>query len=195
MHINVSSQHMSVHHNVHDYTKRQLTNIINKYFEHAISGHVNFAPVNTHIQCSISVNDGIKNHLLIFAQGLSDEIYNSFDITLAKLQKQLRKYRSKIKSHHNQIKVSDVEALNNATKYIMSPITEAEEGAEEEIQNNPLIIEERSITIPRLNVGEAVMQMDLQGLPALMFTNASTNKMNVVYYRKDGNISWIEAKD
>ena len=38
------------------------------------------------------------------------------------------------------------------------------------------------------------MKMDLENLPALMFENIKTNRINVVYYRKDGNISWVDSK-
>lgn len=41
---------------------------------------------------------------------------------------------------------------------------------------------------------EALMKMDLENLPALMFKNAATNRMNIVYYRRDGNISWVDSK-
>jgi hypothetical protein len=38
------------------------------------------------------------------------------------------------------------------------------------------------------------MKMDLENLPALMFENIKNNRINIVYYRKDGNISWVDSK-
>jgi len=196
MHIIISSQHIQLHPNVHKYVEDKLINIVTKYFEHAISSHVNFVEHNKIIECSISVNDGIKKHLLLFAHSSSDDIYASCDLALAKLEKQLRKYKSKIKNHHNKIKASSLEISESATKYILSPIPSEEENFIEsnEEEDNPLIIEERNIEIGTLTVSQAVMRMDLQSLPALMFKNSKTNKMNIVYYRRDGNIAWIEAK-
>ena len=60
--------------------------------------------------------------------------------------------------------------------------------------DNPLIIEERGVQIASLSVAAAVMRMDLQNLPALMFKNAKTNKINLVYYRRDGNIAWVVSE-
>ena len=37
------------------------------------------------------------------------------------------------------------------------------------------------------------MAMDLANLPALVFINEETGNINVVYHRKDGNISWIDT--
>ncbi len=62
------------------------------------------------------------------------------------------------------------------------------------VYDNPVIIAEKSVEILTLSVSGAVMKMDLENLPALMFQNSHTNRMNVVYYRRDGNISWIDSK-
>jgi len=40
-----------------------------------------------------------------------------------------------------------------------------------------------------------VMRMDLADLPALMFYNSSSGRLNVVYRRVDGNISWVDPED
>ena len=197
MQVVISSQHIQIHHNVHSYVEDKLQTIVTKYFEQAINSHVNFAEHNKIIECSISVNDGVKKHLLVFAHASSDDIYASFDLAIAKINKQLKKYKSKIKNHHHVIKASIVENSQAATKYILKPIEEEEIEdfvENDEVENNPAIIEERNIQINTLTVSQAVMRMDLESLPALMFKNIKTNKMNVVYYRKDGNIAWIEAK-
>ena len=52
----------------------------------------------------------------------------------------------------------------------------------------------RSTEIGTMTVSEAVMKMDLQDLPALMFFNSAHGRLNVVYRRADGNISWIDPE-
>ena len=59
--------------------------------------------------------------------------------------------------------------------------------------DNPVIVAEKATKILKLSVGQAVMKMDLEDLPALMFRNVKTDRINVVYYRKDGNISWVDS--
>ena len=39
------------------------------------------------------------------------------------------------------------------------------------------------------------MRMDLADLPALMFYNAGSGRLNVVYRRVDGNISWVDPQE
>ena len=60
--------------------------------------------------------------------------------------------------------------------------------------DNPAIIAEKPTQVLPISVGEAVMKMDLENLPALMFENVKTGRINVVYYRRDGNISWVDSK-
>ena len=57
----------------------------------------------------------------------------------------------------------------------------------------PIIIAEMGTKIPSLSVGEAVMQMELQGAAVLVFRNEGQKTgVNIVYRREDGNIGWID---
>ena len=60
--------------------------------------------------------------------------------------------------------------------------------------DNPVIVAEKATKILKLSVGQAVMKMDLQDLPALMFFNSAHGRLNVVYRRADGNISWVDPE-
>ena len=55
-----------------------------------------------------------------------------------------------------------------------------------------MIIAEMQTKIATLSVGEAVMQMELSGAPALVFKKEGKDGVNVVYRREDGNIGWID---
>ena len=56
-----------------------------------------------------------------------------------------------------------------------------------------MIIAEMETKLQSLSVGEAVMQMELAGVPVLVFRNEKQGSgVNVVYRRDDGNIGWID---
>ena len=101
----------------------------------------------------------------------------------------MRKYKSKLNNHHRGFKTSELSS--DAVKYVIS--SKGEEEQEFDV-DNPAIVAEKPTQVLPLTVGEAVMKMDLENLPALMFENAKTGRVNVVYYRKDGNISWVDSK-
>lgn len=186
MQVQVSGQHISIGASLEEYVKERVTLIVNKYFDQAIKANIHFAKDSFLKKCEILVNEGTGRNILLKSTHECDDIYSSFDQALAKLEKQLRKYKSKIKDHH-KTKLSD--AVAEGTKYIISPHTE-----EDHLQENPVTIAEKPYHVDNLSVAEAIMRMDLESLPALMFKNKQNNRMNMVYYRKDGNIAWVDSK-
>jgi hypothetical protein len=59
--------------------------------------------------------------------------------------------------------------------------------------DHSVIVAEQVTQIDRLTVSEAVMRLDLEHLPVLMFRNSGSGGLNVVYRRSDGNVGWIDA--
>ncbi len=54
------------------------------------------------------------------------------------------------------------------------------------------VIAERPAEILRLTLDEALMHIDLEDQPALMFRHRDSGRMNVVYRRDDGTFGWID---
>jgi ribosomal subunit interface protein len=192
MQVSVSGQHLSIGLSLQEYVKERMGGSIKKYFDHAPSATVHFNKQNHHFSCDIVVNDGTGRHIVIKSNASSDDVYFAFDAALSKIEKQLRKYKSKLKDHSSKMKVSEV--IPTTTKYVISPTKIDDEVEDQEIDlDNPVIVAEKATKILKLSVGQAVMKMDLEDLPALMFRNVKTDRINVVYYRKDGNISWVDS--
>lgn len=192
--INISGQHISIGQSLQTYVEDSLKAAVSKYFDHATSANINFTKSGHEFVCDVVVNDGTGRHTVIKSRCRSDDIYSAFDSALSKASRQLRKYKSKLKSRHDRIKVSEVSP--EAIKYTINANPADKSGADDSHEidvDNPVIIAEQPTKILKLSVGEAVMHMDLQNLPALMFENSSTGRTNVVYYRKDGNIAWVDS--
>ncbi|MDX1923751.1 MAG: ribosome-associated translation inhibitor RaiA [Rickettsiaceae bacterium] len=187
MDIRISGQHFSLGDSLKNHAITRLKEVGEKYFENAISGVVHFSKQSYITTCDINFNEGTGRHIVIKSSAECDDPYSAFDQALAKLEKQLRKYKSKIKNHHFA-KIS--ENFIDGTEYVINPYSE-----EEETGHGPVTIAERAEKIGKYSVAEAVMKMDLENLPALMFKNASNDRINIVYYRKDGNISWVDPRE
>ena len=193
MQVLVSGQHLSIGASLQEYVKDRITSAIKKYFDHAPTATVHFIKQNYEFLCDIIVNDGTGRHTVIKSNAANNDVYSAFDIALSRIETQLRKYKSKLKDHSNRMKLS--EAVPDAAKYVIEPVSSDNHEKSDDIDfDNPVIIAEKAVKILKLSVGQAVMKMDLENLPALMFENAKTNRINVVYYRKDGNISWIDSQ-
>lgn len=192
MQISISGQHIAIGSLIQDYVRNRTLQVAEKYFSNIISANIHFSKHGFQFVCDIVVNDGTGRHMVLKGNATSDDLYSSFDVAISRLEKQLRKYKSKLKDRHERIKLSEAAAYQ-ATKYTITP-HQHEDEHDSVTDDNPVIIAEKSVEILTLSVSEAVMKMDLENLPALMFYNIHSNRINVVYYRKDNNISWIDSK-
>jgi ribosomal subunit interface protein len=186
MQIIVSGKHLDVGSALHDYVESSLQDTVKKYFENAVSADVVFTKIRHLFKVDILVNEGTGTHLVIKSSAEDDDAYSSFDLAVARIAKQLRKYKGRIKDHQKTRVDKEMNAFG-ATKYVLSSeLNEMSSGEE-----TPVIIAEKPTEIETLTVSDAVMRMDLGQLPAVMFINKKTLAVNVVYRRQDGNISWI----
>ncbi|HJV65068.1 MAG TPA: ribosome-associated translation inhibitor RaiA [Geomonas sp.] len=113
----------------------------------------------------------------------SNDMYASLDAVSDKIDKQLRRFKERIKAH----KPTEGRA-RNVQKAIVeaSSIEEAKE---------PVIIKTKSFSMKPMSVEEAVMQMELLHKDFLVYTESSTENINVVYRRKDGNYGLIAPEN
>ena len=100
MQVIVSGQGVSIGQALQEYVKEKLTNHVVKYFEHAIEAHVVFHKQSVFFKADIVIRDGTGMHLPIKGDDEADDVYVAFDKALARAEHQLRKYKTKIKSHH-----------------------------------------------------------------------------------------------
>ncbi len=189
MKITVSGQHMDLGEAFRTHIEGAIQTNVTKYFENAVNANVSVSKDRHHLfTTEIVVNEGTGTGVVIKGNGQDSDAYRSFDSALAKIEKQLRRYKSRIREHQKDKEARL--AFYDATKYIMSPFADGEDAAHK--QEAPAIIAEMEIKIEKLTVGDAVMKMDLLDVPALMFINSKTGRINQVYYRKDGNIAWVD---
>lgn len=193
MQITVSGKHLEIGTALQEYVVAELESVVTKYFEHAISADVVFSKERHLFKSDIIVNEGTGTNILIKGSANDDDVYSAFDLCSAKIEKQLRRYKRRIKDHHKTRLDKDNIEMLPATKYILSSDVDSNEGESEEFNDAPLIIAEKPTEIETLTVSDAVMRMDLGQLPALMFINKKSGSINVVYRREDGNISWIDS--
>ncbi len=205
MQVRITGSDINVRENLAEYVEEHLKKETQKYFENAVDGEVHFLKDGPHmIRSTITINEGIKGGIVVKSDGVAGETYGAFNEALEKSAKQLRRYKRKIKNYRRQgLGIKEVEPVNydtfSARKYVIPPynLDAFADMQEQEAQDesNINVINEKSTDIERLSVNEAIMKMDLANLPALAFVNKENNRINVVYNRKDGNISWVDPKN
>ena len=185
------------------YIEDKINKEILKYFDSAVESSVFCTKENDKFKINLSVNDGSKRGIITKSLAESDDAYTAFDLALTKMTKQLRKNKGKMRSYRR--KLADLKAKNSDLPYILadrwiireenSKVLKNIENVEpDEVTLNLNVIEEKEAEIEELTLSEALMKMDLINLPAYMFINKDNGKINVVYKRNDGNITWINPK-
>jgi hypothetical protein len=124
------------------------------------------------------------------AKGHAAEIYAAFESCREKMDKQLRRYKRRLRDHHRD-RVTPVE-FDGGSSYILAANEDHGDNEPESLQ--PMIIAEMETKVPTVSVGEAVMQLELAGQRMVVFRNSKHGGVNVVYRREDGNVGWIDPR-
>lgn len=167
-----------------------------KYFNHATSSKVTFSREgHGHGLIRVTMSYLVGKNILINAEGEAAEAYAAFDQALEKAAKRLRRYKRRLRDHHERIEKSPELEMIKARDYVLAQEAERETAEEQDNADEghePVVVAEMTTDIETLSVSEAVMRLDLSGQGAMMFRNASNQNLNMVYRRPDGNIGWID---
>ena len=189
MNVQINGKQIDVGNSLSSHSKNKVTELIQKYSNFATDSTITFSKDRHEYFCDISIH--LATGMTVQAKGKATEIYDSFENSREKISKQLRRYKRRLKNHHNDRKYP-IE-FSNAHLYVISTPNENNDSNEKE-SLKPLIIAEMQKKIPTISVGEAVMQMELSGSNMLIFNNSSHQKINVIHIREDGNIGWVDPE-
>jgi ribosomal subunit interface protein len=186
MRYQISGKQIDIGMSLQTHVRTELDEVVQKYAERPTDALVVFSKSAHEFSCEATVH--LSTGLIATAKAKDTEIYAAFNSCCAKMEKQLRRYKRRLKDHHKD-RTQPVE-LFGGSSYILASEDGAEQSEPETLQ--PVIVAEMEAKIPSLSVGEAVMQMELAGVPVLVFRNENKDGVNVVYRRDDGNIGWID---
>ena len=195
MKIKVSGKGMDVGKSLHDHISTAMEEAMTKYTDRVTSADAVVTKEANQFRVDIHGNLGTHAGVVVRSHALGSDVYATFGSALEKAEKQLRRYKRRI-SNHQKLSHGGAEAQFDAplkgVKYVI-PADYAEN--DDEAANPGMVIAEKPTNIATLTVSEAVMRMDLEHLPALLFYNTAHGRLNVVYRREDGNISWVDPTE
>jgi ribosomal subunit interface protein len=188
MTLRVSGKNIDIGDALRSHVLQRIEAIAVKYFDGSVSGHVTLEPEGSgyRTDCALHLSSGMTLH----AEAAAHEPYASFDQAAGRIEKRLRRYKGRLKSHHaagNGVG-SETIGQTSANYVIASP-----DGDAEEIHDfNPVVIAETTSRLRDLSVSAAVMDLDLTGSPVIVFRHAGNGRVNIVYRRLDGHIGWVD---
>ena len=188
MQITIQGKQIDLGNALREHVQGKMEDVNSKFFNHATFATVTFSReghghglVRTHI--TLQVGKAIK----ILADATEGDAYLSFDRASEKIAEQLRRYKQRLRDHHDRLEQLPDGDGQSAREHVLA------DGHEDVPHgDDPPIIAEMATNIETLSVSEAVMRMDLANLPALLFRNASHEGLNMVYRRPDGNVGWVD---
>jgi putative sigma-54 modulation protein len=176
MQITTTFRHMDASEALKSYAEEKLSRV-QKYIDEPVTVQVFLTVEKIRHIAEITIT---AKGITIKASEETNDMYAAVDAVLDKIERQLRRYKEKIKAHKPSSSASE--------RKISKSIVEAESLGQKE----PVIIKTKTFSIKPMSVDEAVMQMDLMHKDFLVFTDSVTEGINVIYRRKDGNYGLIE---
>ena len=120
-----------------------------------------------------------KNVILRSESSADDNLFLAIDKALAKMERQIRKHRTKLGKNLRE------EAFAEIPEYI-------EEDTEEEAERK--VVRKKTFPVRPMSVEDATIEMELLGHSFFVFVNIDTERTNVLYLRKDGNLGLLEPE-
>jgi len=155
-----------------DYIEEKLGKL-DKYLKDSESIRANVVVKVKNINQIVEITIPLKN-IILRSEESQDDFYKAVDKTVDKLERQIRKNKTRLSKH------------SKVSKEIIIEDTEVEEDKEN-------IIKRKKIEIKPMNEEEAILQMELLGHEFYMYMDSEKDKHCVVYKRKDGGYGILES--
>lgn len=150
---------------------------LDKYFMEEVEAKVTASHQKN--QMKVEVTIPFKTGI-IRAEAQDIDLYNGLDTVIEKLNKQLSKQKQRMERKH-----SDTIRYESIEEYVPS---------EDEIQEEEKIVKRKAFEYKPMSEEDAILQMELLGHDFFVFDNFETEKVAVLYKRKDGHYGLIEHK-
>ncbi|GAB2322940.1 ribosome-associated translation inhibitor RaiA [Alkalibacterium sp. m-11] len=184
---NVRGENIEVTQAIREYVEKKVGKI-EKYFKDVpeANAHVN---LKTYSDKTAKVEVTIPlPYVVLRAEETSPDLYGSVDLVIDKLERQMRKYKTKINRKNRRSQ--GVVAHQQAESDLWADLN-IEGDDEEELSAS--IVRTKRLSLKPMDAEEAVLQMDMLGHNFFIFEDADTNGTSIVYKRKDGKYGLIET--
>ena len=180
MQVSVTFRHMDATEALKAHAAEKVSRI-EKYIHTPTDAHVVLSVEKHQHRAEINV---VANGMRVRGEDSSGDMYGSIDGAAAKIEKQLKRYRDKLAGH----KAREGHAIKVQYNILKAHAPEAEV----QVGTHHAIVETKEVDARPMIVEEAIMQMELLHDDFLVFLNAKSNAVNVIYRRKDGNYGLVE---
>lgn len=175
---NIRGENVEVTDAIWDYVVKRISKL-QKFFEDSVeaTAHVNLKvyPNRTYkVEVTIPLP-----YLTLRAEETSNDMYGSVDLVTDKLERQIRKYKTKVNRKSREKGLKNLEFVPSD---------------DDSVSDELKIVRTKQVSLKPMDPEEAVLQMDMLGHDFFVFQDAETNGTSIVYRRRDGRSGLIEAE-
>ncbi|MGG5251978.1 ribosome hibernation-promoting factor, HPF/YfiA family [Neobacillus sp. SM06] len=180
MNYNVRGENIEVTPAIREYVEKKVAKL-ERYFTEAPE-----ATVNVNLRFNQDKTSKVEitipmPQLVLRAEETNADMYAAIDLIVDKLERQIRKHKTKVNRKFRE--------KGSIPAMFTTPAAEPVEAEEDELE----VVRTKRFDLKPMDSEEAILQMNMLGHNFYVFTNAETNRTNVVYKRKDGRYGLIEA--
>lgn len=187
MQVSITGRHVELTEPLKGYVDDKLLHL-NHSLDHMVNAHVVLSVEKFRQRAEVTIH---ANGINIHGRHETEDMYASIDGVVDKINRQLKRYRTKLRKHQTQ----HTQKQGREIKVSHSVLHTAEEPEELPADHVPEVLQQESIQAKPMSLDEAAMQLDLDShQPVLVFTNQDTGSLNVLYRRDDGKLGWIEPE-
>lgn len=175
---NIRGENIEVTEAIRDYVELKLSKI-EKYFSESVE-------LDTRVNLKVYREKTAKvevtiplGSITLRAEDVSQDMYGSIDLVVDKIERQIRKNKTKIEKRHREKK---------STGQLFTDVLT------EEAETEAKVVRTKQIDLKPMTLDEALLQMELVGHDFFIYTDVESNATHVIYKREDGNIGLLEAK-
>ena len=186
MSLRISGKHMDIGDAFRVRIEERIREAVDKYFDGGFAGRVTVEKSGSRFtaDCMVHLDTG----MVLQATGQAQDPQLAFDAAAERVEKRLRRYKRRLKSHSAAGAGSEAVDLEYR---VMAPVADEDEEVPEDYA--PAIVAESTVALRTMSVASAVIELDTKDSPVFVFRNAGNEHVNVVYRRADGNIGWIDT--
>ncbi len=178
--VKVTGRHFHVTDAINDYVTRKIESLHLDYPK-IIEAHV-ILEVEKYRHSS-EVILVCSNHITIEACEETDDMYAAIDAVVDKVARQMRKYKTRLMRKHRPRK----DVVQHLDEHVLHP-----EPVEENDQAEHAVVRIERYPVKPMFVDEAVLQLEMSHRQFIVFSNARSSRLNVLYRRKSGDFGLID---
>lgn len=181
MQVLITGRHMEMTEALQDYVKSKVERV-GKYLENIKEADVILSVEKYRHSAEVTIK---ANGITINGEEETADMYSSIDLVMEKIERQVKKYKEKIRHHKTRQPFKESSIMMNAT-----PAESREEGDSADL----LVMKTKRVSVQPMSLDEALMQMDLLEEDCFLFMNMASNSLRVIYRDKDEKLILIEPE-